>query len=116
MCRVIKILDLDVIPDIMALDLTLRPIMELKTFESTANPVVQVIEVKKTERHKYKLLLSDGLYFHEAYVDCTLKKSKRLEEARPIVRLAEYLRTSVDNVTTWVINMSFLIVHILQKN
>ena len=97
MCRVIKILDLDVISDIMALDLTLRPIRELKTFESTVanpNPVVQVIEVKKTERHKYRLLLSDG-----NYIDCTLKKSKQLEKG-PIVRLAEYLRTSVDNVTT----------------
>ena len=102
MCRVIKILDLDVIPDIMALDLTLRPIRELKTFESTVtnpNPVVQVIEVKKIERHKYKLLLSDGLYFHEVYTDCTLKKSKQLEEGS-IVRLDEYLRTSVDNITT----------------
>ncbi|GJV06385.1 replication protein A 70 kDa DNA-binding subunit A-like protein [Tanacetum coccineum] len=83
----------------MPLDLTLRPIRELKTYESARtnpDPVVQVIEVKKTQTHIYKLLLSDGLYYIEAYVNCTLKKSKQLEEGL-IVRLDEYLRTSVDN-------------------
>ena len=79
----------------------LTPIKKLATFKSTktnSKPVVQVKRIEKMERHKYKLLLSDGSDCHDAYVDCSLKKSKQLEEGS-VVRLAEYLRTSVDNTT-----------------
>ncbi|GJT84003.1 DUF4219 domain-containing protein, partial [Tanacetum coccineum] len=82
----------------------LTPITKLATYRSTKtnrNPVVQVKRIEKTEiRHRYELRLSDGSDFQDAYVEsyvnCTLKKSKQLEEGL-IVRLDEYLRTSVDN-------------------
>ncbi|GKC23807.1 hypothetical protein Tco_1025957 [Tanacetum coccineum] len=63
---------------VMALP-NLTPITKLATYKSTKtnrNPVVQVKRIEKTERHKYKLQLSDGSDFHDAYVDSTLKKSK----------------------------------------
>nr|GFB53102.1 hypothetical protein [Tanacetum cinerariifolium] len=76
----------------------LTPITKLATFKSTKanrNPVVQVKRIEKTERrHIYKLWLSDGSEFHDAYVACTLKKSKQLEEGS-IVRLWKYLRLKV---------------------
>nr|GEZ63560.1 DUF4219 domain-containing protein/UBN2 domain-containing protein [Tanacetum cinerariifolium] len=65
----------------------LTPITKLATYKSTKtnrNLVVQVKRIEKTERHKYKLQLSDGSDFHDAYVDSTLKKSKQLEEGSPL--------------------------------
>ncbi|GJY49841.1 L10-interacting MYB domain-containing protein-like protein [Tanacetum coccineum] len=78
-------------------------ITELATFfnvrRTHPNPVVHVIGIEKMKRQTYKLLLSsDGVYFHDAYVDSTLKRSKQLQKGS-VVRLAEYLRASVDNTT-----------------
>ncbi|GKB03660.1 hypothetical protein Tco_0831803 [Tanacetum coccineum] len=48
-------------------------ITELATFfnvrRTHPNPVVHVIGIEKMKRQTYKLLLSDGVYFHDAYVD-----------------------------------------------